>query len=204
MTPKKSGLRPRQSTWRKFQRWQVVLASVIAFFGTIIAALIPVWAPSSAPPSLAVGHSGSFPTPSLTPGIVTVAITSYSEVPSSPSPGETFSFYGIITGGWSLSDRGPQIFVIARQTGVTISPVSTRPWEVSPPAKALGGQKWSVTWKIAKPPINAHWYAIIASLPPEEAAAAASPSVAQYRADLTNNGIDSRYAAASSTAVHIP
>lgn len=204
MAPKKSASRPRQPMGRKLQRWQVLLAAVIASFGAVIAALIPTLASSSGSDHSgsepAAGHSGSLPTPDLTPSdALQVAITAWSEVPFSPAPGETFSFQGIVT-GWSGNDD-LQIFVIARETGIDA-------WEVSPPAEVLGSQKWSVTWKIPKPPIKARWSAVIMTpplgAPAGSTSAPSPPSSAQYRSQLNAEGLDALDIGANSTPVQVP
>jgi hypothetical protein len=202
--PKKSGLRPRKRVLPTLRRWQVLLAAVVAFFGAVLAALIPILASSpgtdcSGSGSLpGGGHCGSLAAPALTPFDGQVAITSWSEVPFSPAPGETFSFQGIVN-GWSY-DNDQQVFVIAKQTNGV--------WEVSPPAVVVDSQNWTVTWKIAKPPIRADWSAVIV-LPPETAPVGVTsepslPSVAQYRADLVAAGLDSSDVEVNSTPVQVP
>jgi hypothetical protein len=62
---------------------------------------------------ISTGYSSSPAESLVAPDTLGVAITSFSENPFHPPPGETFSFHGTVS-GWSQSE-GLAIFVIARQ-----------------------------------------------------------------------------------------
>lgn len=117
--------------WGRLERWQVLLAAVIAAVASIIVALVSL-----------LPHGGSTGTSS-----VSLAITGLSEQSSPPPPGRLYMWSGTIRD--LPSDAS--IFVIAKspgvQAGATVvsgespgtapSGESSEPWLVSPQAIIL-------------------------------------------------------------------
>ena len=164
--------RTRKRRWRRLERWQVLLAAVVAAVASIIVALV------------SLPHSGSTGTSSISSGTtsVSLAITGLSEQSSPPPPGRLYMWSG------TIRDLPPDalIFVIAKSPGFHPqslvpgeSPVpvptgeSSQPWLVSPQATILNNGTWTVTWFIAEPPSTVRWIAVV-WIPPSPPSCSAS------------------------------
>jgi hypothetical protein len=143
--------RPRKG---KLQRWQVVLAAIIAAVASIVVALIS-----------SIGSSSNANTSGLAPenaGIsmlgVSAAITSFSSMPA-PHTTEIYSFFGTVQGWSFVKQDNAEIFVVSRPANAAVS--SPQQWLVSPPAQVFDGRKWVLHWRVSDPPPDSRWFAII-------------------------------------------
>lgn len=133
-----------------FDRWQTLLAAVVAALASIVVAVITTWDGGNGGPRLA----------RQTPETPIFTISTLSEQPEPPPP--TARRYVFI--GTAHLRSGESIFVLAR---AATPPAAARkvseepPWLVSPPAKVTSEGIWTVSWLLATPPIAASWTAVI-------------------------------------------
>jgi hypothetical protein len=140
------GTRSRNKRWRRFERWQVLLASVVAALATVVVALISL-VPRGSPAGIdATVPQVSIPSASASP--VSIAITGLLEQPHPPPPGRLYVWTGTVRG---LPDYA-SVFVIDKRPGG---------WLVSPAAVISGNGRWTVTWAISTPPASARWIAVV-------------------------------------------
>ena len=171
---------PPQSKRRKRQKsppWQLTIA--IPLIAAVIGAL------GMDVPTLSAVHNGSpavapsplrrEPSPSLTVSYY-IAITSASQYWSPRLSGEVYSFRGTVSDWPTLSTYGAQISVIGI-LNTSLSPLSPRPWIVSPPAQILRAGQWIVRLKLSRPLARITWEAIIV-FPDMRSPSASRPALA--------------------------
>jgi hypothetical protein len=158
------GTRPKSKRWRRLERWQVLLAAVVAAVASIIVALVNLPSGQSA--------GSPHPTPSLmessssSGNLPVIAITGLSEQPSSPPPSRRYT--------WDGTERNlpsdAAVFVIGKlSTTAAAAPqasTGSQPWLVSPQALISKNGTWTVTWIIPNPPSAVTWSAV-AQIPSE-------------------------------------
>jgi hypothetical protein len=163
--------RPRGKRWRRLERWQVLLAAVVAAVASIIVTLVslPNGQPNvPPPPTPSPSESSSSSNP------LVVAITGLSEQPSAPPPSRRYR--------WNDIERNlpgdALVFVIGKLSSATaaVSQASTgsQPWLVSPQALISKNGTWTVTWIIPNPPSVVTWSAV-AQIPSESASPCPAP-----------------------------
>jgi len=155
---------PPQSKRRKRKKpppWQLtiaipLIAAAIGALGMDVPTLTAVR--NGSPAAAASPLRPEFP-PALTVSYY-IAITSTSQYWSPRLSGEVYSFQGTVSDWPTLDTYGAQISVIGI-LNVSPSPLSPRPWIVSPPAQILRTGQWIVRLKLSNPLARITWKAII-------------------------------------------
>ena len=144
----------------RLDRWRLITAACVAVIILIAIVLSMVFSGSSSKESAPKPNDVEAP---VVMGPSGVSMTSVTETPHPPPPGETFLFQGKIK-NWPGSGTGYEaVFVVAEPNGVTTS--QTRRWLVSPPAKILHDGTWNVRWTLSDPPNNTRWVAAYVNSP---------------------------------------
>jgi hypothetical protein len=163
----------------RLERWQTLLAAVVAGAATIVVAVISLMGGNGSD-----GGSPSSPSQSQTSQSqpLSLSFTSWTEKPATPLPGKQYIFLGRVFGlpsGWA-------VFVVVAAPGPqpdasgTLGPAE---WLVSPPATVADDGHWSVHWLIKEPPTQAQWIAVVhESCPPDSVCA---PQGAQSELQLS-------------------
>jgi len=209
--------KPRKlERWHKLELWQKAGGAtiVVALIGGIVSITVALINANSAhtPPTPTVvtptsEASPTSPTPltSSKPPTASIAVTSWSQSPSPPPPGESYTFSGIIQNWAAVSDLGAQVFVIARPGGLALPQASSRAWTVSPPALISASGRWIVRWRLDHPPPNAQWTPILVIPPsPEERVYGPTepPPIQFLTLELASLGPGAPVVAAKGTPVH--
>jgi hypothetical protein len=141
------GTRPRrkQKQRRRLERWQVLLAAIIAAVASIAVALISVLLGGSPGTTRGVQSAGSSQT---SISLVRLSITGLSEQTHPPPPGRMYVWTGTVSG------QSPSSSVNV------IDKVANGEWLVSPDA-VIAGRDWTVSWILLKPPASARWTAVV-------------------------------------------
>jgi hypothetical protein len=140
------GTRPRKKPTRRFERWQVLLAAVVAAIASIAVALINL-IPGGSTGGGGTGVTSASTSSASTPQVV-IAITGLLEEAHPPPPGRQYVWTGTVRG----EPSGSSVFVIDKRTGE---------WLVSPAAVITPGGAWTIKWVISKPPPSARWTAVV-------------------------------------------
>jgi hypothetical protein len=148
-----------------FDRWQTLLAAVVAALASIVVAVIT---------TRDGGDGGSLLAPRTpeTPETPVLTISAVSEQPEPPPP--TARRYVFM--GTAHLDSGERVVVLVRAATpsaaatppAVAAEASGEPWLVSPPAKVTSEGIWTVSWVLATPPPAASWTAVIVYLPLSE------------------------------------
>lgn len=185
----------RTSRFGSALRWQAVIAAVIAAVATVVAAVVATSGSGGeeTTPSAAGASSGKRPS---------VSVISWRETPSEP-PSKSYEFLG------SVSDlpEGSSVRVIVEVPARTPTvpggkaPEGTE-WLVSPAADLLQNGGWKVAWKVARPPAEAQWVAVVVAnnCPMVNGQARCPAGHDPVTDNLTRVGPGSSYVSASSTA----
>jgi hypothetical protein len=149
--------RSRSKRWRRLERWQVLLAAIIAAIASIVVAFVSLLPGGGPAPG-----DGSAPVSStaITPAPVSLAITSEFEQSHPPPPGRLYMWSGTVR----HLPADASIFVIARLPGGQVAVAEgngSQPWLVSPQATISENGTWTVTWVIPKPPSTVQWIAVV-------------------------------------------
>lgn len=180
---KRGSTRPTAKRRWKPESWQVIAAAVTAV-GGIFAALITTFGtsgPNSSAADPKPSGSANFAQGTISTSMpatappVAISITSFTETPLMPPPGEDFSFSGVVQNfpppyptrqpGCTPDPVFPaaQIYVIARLPFKSInSGDNSQHWLVSPAARVINDRIWVVdNWKVSNPPTHAQWEAVV-------------------------------------------
>jgi hypothetical protein len=142
--------RSRSRRWRRLERWQVLLAAVVAAVASIVVALI----------SLSPGGPAQVSVTTTSPASPSLAITSELEQSHPPPPGRLYMWSGTVRN----IPTAASIFVIDKLAGAHATVTEGKdapPWLVSPQASIAKNGTWTVTWVIAKPPATVRWIAVL-------------------------------------------
>jgi hypothetical protein len=196
--------RPRWSPKWNLHRWQALFA-VSLLGSSSVAVPAGTVTPFTASPTPAA--SGSASLPQIQGLLPEVAITSFSEVPSPPSPGEVYTFSGTVK-NWSIaSASGAEIFMVAPSPRDSADG-RARTWLVSPPAQVLYERDWLVKWKLPYPPAGESWKAVVMLRPLSDStesllSSILSPLTAEYISHLAQFGLHSSWAISASASVRM-
>ncbi len=176
--------RSRNRRWRRLERWQVLLAAVVAAVASIVVVLIgplnggstPINPPTSPPPISAT----------TSPAPLSIAITSEFEEPHSPPPGRLYMWSGTVRN----LPTNASIFVIDKLTPT---------WLVSPAASISRNGIWAVSWVIPKPPATVRWIAVVQVPTWGACPAPGCPSPFQPPFDLASQGSNAPGVVATAT-----
>lgn len=171
------GGRSNARRWRRLERWQVLLAAIVAGLATLVTALVSLLGGGprgvTAQPPLAAASSPSAGTEAPR---VSVAITGLHEQPFPPPPGRSYTWSGTVRN----EPRNSSILVIAKRLGVQATGPAgkgSQSWLVSPGATISKAGSWTVTWVIPKPPSAVQWIAVVWTSLQPPCASAGCPSL---------------------------
>jgi hypothetical protein len=167
--------RPTRRRSRRLERWQVLLAAVVAAVASIIVALISLHSGGTTSVSVTTTQSPSVTTTQS--ASVSVAITSELERLHPPPPGRLYMWGGTVRN----LPADASIFVIG--TGE-----NSGSWLVSPKASMSRNGIWAVTWVIPKPPTSVQWTAVVQIPSTEPCPPQGCPSPVALPFDLSGRG----------------
>lgn len=176
------GARSKTGRNRRLERWQVLLAALVAGVATIVVAFI-ARPPSGAP---VTPSSGGSATPS-SGGPVRVAITGLSERSYPPPPGRLYEWKGTVQPLVPYAS----VFVIAKRPVAQAAATEgqgSQPWLVSPKAVILSNGTWTITWVIRKPPSAVQWTAVVWIQYPQAESPCANCTPPPPGSDLSSQG----------------
>lgn len=153
--------RAKRRKGKKSPPWllKVAIPLIVAAIGALGMDVPTLTAVNKGPPAAAA----SPPRPEFSPALTVsyyIAITSTSQYWSPQLSGEVYSFQGTVSDWPTLNTYGAQISVIGI-LNTPLSPLSPRPWIVSPPAQIHRTGQWVVRLKLSNPLSRITWKAII-------------------------------------------
>jgi hypothetical protein len=169
---------PVKTKW-KLERWQAVLAAVIAAVASVGVAVITTFGTSSTPvtatspptesdsPALASSSPASGDFSQRKSSQVSAVITLFSMNPYSPPPGESYAFYGTVTNlpsGKNLLDLSGSVSVYVLECEPPGKDPDTNGSDclTSPPANLSENDMWNIDgWRIKDPFKDARWSVMV-------------------------------------------
>jgi hypothetical protein len=146
------------------ERWQTLLAALVAAVASIIVAFVSVQqnsSPSPDPTTLPVPISSILPSSTIPKKLASgpiIGIRSWTERPTPPPPGKRYTFKGIVN---NKPDRAFIVVLAQQQPSPSAGATHSPRWLISPLATVADDGTWTVVWHLPRPPADVRWTAVV-------------------------------------------